>query len=164
MGFNEAQISKNMICVETMSYFILVNGAPHEKLNPLRGLRQGDPLSPYIFLICVEGFLALLNREEYKLIFQGLRINKHCPSTSHIFFVDDSLIVCRASRKDCDVIKNVIKTYEIAPGQTVNLDKSVSMVSKNVNEATTRDLCSILGVEKKTPQVRNYLGMPSQNE
>ena len=60
MNFNEGWISRIMQCVSTVSYLILLNGFPGEYFRPWRGLRQGNPLSPYLFVICVEGLLALL--------------------------------------------------------------------------------------------------------
>ena len=60
MGFPARWIERVMSCVTTPSFSILVNRKPHDMIHPSRGIHQGDLLSPYLFLICVEGFTALL--------------------------------------------------------------------------------------------------------
>ena len=62
MGFREAWVALTMECITTVSYSILVNGEPKGLIKPSRGLRQGDPLSPYLFLFCAEGLNAILRR------------------------------------------------------------------------------------------------------
>lgn len=96
MNFSEDWIGRVMKCVSSVSYSILVNGSPQEYFKPSRGLRQGDPLSPYLFLLCAEGFSALLKREESLLNLAGFQINKHCQSLTHLFFANDSLIFLKA--------------------------------------------------------------------
>ena len=64
MGFQERWIELILMCVTTVSYFVLINGEPKGKIKPSRGLRQGDPISPYLFLLCFEGLSAILKREE----------------------------------------------------------------------------------------------------
>ena len=64
MGFHDKWISLIMMCVTTVSYSVLINGDPKGKITPSRGLRQGDPISPYLFLICAEGLSAMLKKEE----------------------------------------------------------------------------------------------------
>ena len=59
MGFREDWVALIMECITTVSYSILVNGEPKGLIKPTRGLRQGDPLSPYLFLFCVEGLNAV---------------------------------------------------------------------------------------------------------
>ena len=63
MGFNEMWISLTMMCVTTVSYSVLINGEPKGKITPSKGLRQVDPISPYLFLLCVEGLSAILKKE-----------------------------------------------------------------------------------------------------
>ena len=64
LGFGERWIGLILMCVKTVSYSILINGKPKGRITPTRGLRQGDPISPYLFLLCAEGLTAMLNREE----------------------------------------------------------------------------------------------------
>jgi hypothetical protein len=71
MGFNENFVHLIMKCVSTVSYLFRVNGDLTDVVTPGRVLRQGDPISPYLFLICAEGFSALLNKAENDEAFCG---------------------------------------------------------------------------------------------
>lgn len=64
MGFQEKWISLMMMCVTTISYSVLINGEPKGRIVPTRGLRQGDPISPYLFLLCVGGLSVMLRRDD----------------------------------------------------------------------------------------------------
>ena len=62
MGFNNRWVDLMMECLTTASYSILINGEPHGNIKASRGLRQGDPLSPYLFLMCTEGLHGLIEK------------------------------------------------------------------------------------------------------
>lgn len=83
MGFSNSWLDKVMRCVESVEFSVLLNGVPQRSFKPFRGTRQGNPLSPYLFLFCVEGLSELLNREESLNHLKGIHINHHCPSISH---------------------------------------------------------------------------------
>ena len=95
MGFHEKWITLMMMCVKTVSYSVLINGEPKGKIVPSRGLWQGDPIFPYLFLLCVEGFSAMLKKEEEEGYIKGVAVSRGAPSISHLFFADDSIIFCR---------------------------------------------------------------------
>ena len=61
MGFHEKWVNLIMHCITTVSYSILINGVAYGSIIPIRGLHQGDPISPYIFLLCTYGFSSLIN-------------------------------------------------------------------------------------------------------
>lgn len=72
LGFNEGWIKLVMSCVSTVSYSILINGKSGDHFLPSRGLRQGDPLSLYLFLVCAEGMSTLIQSAENKGDIHGL--------------------------------------------------------------------------------------------
>lgn len=103
---------------------VRVNQSLFWEFLPHRGLRQGDPLSPYIFVICAQVFSAIINRETTTNLFRGVKIANNCPMMSHLFFADDSLIFVRATRNDFLMVKHCIDMYEVASGQVINFEKS----------------------------------------
>lgn len=105
MGFNDKWVTLIMECISTVSYSVLINGEPKGLIHPSRGLRQGDPLSPYIFLLCAEGLSALLVRVEQEKKIQGVKVARAAPAISHLFFADDSILFCQATREACTTYK-----------------------------------------------------------
>ena len=72
LGFNERWINLMMFCVKTVLYSVLVNGEPKGLIRPTRGIRQGDPLSPFLFLLCTEGLHSLISKAEREGAIHGL--------------------------------------------------------------------------------------------
>ena len=97
MGFQERWIQLTMMCVKTVSYLVLINGKPKGKIFPTRGLRQGNPISPYLFLLCVEGLSAMFQREARLGRINGVSVCRRAPQISHLFFANDNIIFCRAT-------------------------------------------------------------------
>jgi hypothetical protein len=131
MGFNERWISLIMICVTTVNYKIKVNGELTETIVPRRGLRQGDPLSPYLFILCAKGLSVLLEDAENKGLIEGVKICRAAPRVSHLFFADDSLIFVKASVSGAHHLQQILSLYESVSGQMINKDKTAAMFSKN---------------------------------
>ena len=83
MGFGDTWVYLMMQCISKATYSVLINGAPHGHITPTKGLYQGDPLSPYLFLLCMEGFHGLLRKAEEKGDIRGVSI---CRSVISIIF------------------------------------------------------------------------------
>ena len=81
-----------MECVSTVSYSLLINGEPMGNIKPSRGIRQGDPLSPYLFLLCSEGLHRMIKKAVDIGDIQGVSICRNGPKLTHLFFADDSLL------------------------------------------------------------------------
>ena len=109
LGFNEKWINLVMMCVSSVSYSVIINGDTYGNIVISRGLRQGEPLSPYLFLLCVEGLSALLHEAARNQHLSGISISKGCPKITHLFFADDSLLFCKANNEECRKLKKILE-------------------------------------------------------
>jgi hypothetical protein len=160
MGFHNKWVTLMMECISTVSYSILVNGEPHGYIKPSRGLRQGDPLSPYLFLLCAEGLHSLIQKEKISGALKGVSISRSGPKITHLFFADDSLLFCKATTDDVIRIQGILSQYEQASGQQVNRQKTTLFFSKSTPLAAQLDIQNMLGVPA-IKQYERYLGLPS---
>lgn len=109
MGFNHKGIHLFMNCISSVKYNVSHAGNFFGSITPTRGLRQGDPLSSYLFLICIEGLTALIKYFESRSLIKGVKVARSSPSISHLLFVDDSYIFCKANMES---VGNVIDVLE----------------------------------------------------
>ncbi|CAA7037520.1 unnamed protein product [Microthlaspi erraticum] len=116
MGFSEVWIRWIMTCVRSVTFSIIINGSDYGHVQPTRGIRQGDPLSPYLFLFCAETLSQMLRQTEARKEFQGMTLTKHCPSVSHLLFVYDSLFFCNATHEDSTRMAKILQEYEQVSG------------------------------------------------
>jgi len=131
LGFSGQWVEKVMKCVSTVNYCIQVNGEYSRRIYPQRGLRQGDPLSPYLFILCAEGLSAMLQKAQEEGKIEGIRVCREAPRINHLFFADDSLILMRAAPSDAHELRRILQIYESASGQVINRDKSFVLFSPN---------------------------------
>jgi hypothetical protein len=160
MGFPQKLTETIMKCVKTVNFSILINGRPSQNFYPKRGLRQGDPLSPYLFIICANVFSGLITQAQQGKRIHGIKIAHGAPEVSHLLFADDSLLFCRANNQEATEVKNIIMNYQEASGQLVNMNKSEIIFSKHAPQSTKEVIGQILPMQQVN-QFSRYLGMPT---
>lgn len=111
-------------CVSSVNFSILINDKPGKEFKPMRGLRQGNPLSPYLFLIVSEVLLLLMQNAADMCILEGIKISSNGPCISHLLFADDTLIFLNANRNNYTNVVKLLEAYCHASRKEVSLKKS----------------------------------------
>lgn len=149
-----------MQCVTTVRYSIRFNGALSAPFAPSRGLRQGDPLSPYLFLFVADGLSQLINRKIRDDSLKELKICRGAPGLSRLLFADDTLLFFQASVEQAAHVKEVLECYERGTGQLVNPAKCSIMFNPKGNVAEQEEVANNLQVQVTAFEAR-YLGLPT---
>lgn len=146
MGFHERWVQLIMQCVASVSYRIKVNTEYTVRITPQRGLRQDDPLSPYLFILCAEGLSSLLQKAELEGKIEGIRVCRNAPRVNHLFFADDSLILMKAQDSAAQELRQILRVYEVASGQMINKEKSSVLFSPNSGPRVRSQIRNILEI------------------
>uniref|UniRef100_A0A8R7PG21 Reverse transcriptase domain-containing protein n=1 Tax=Triticum urartu TaxID=4572 RepID=A0A8R7PG21_TRIUA len=160
LGFNMVFVRLIMKCVSSVRFSVRVNGELLPFFTPSRGLRQGDPASPFLFLLCAEGFSSLLKFYNNGHIDRGIRVSYRSPWVSHLLFVDDSLIFITATTQSAERLNDILRIYGEASGQCVNRTKSAIYFSSNMPAQLKQQLKSVLNIDVEAFSER-YLGLPT---
>lgn len=116
MGFARSWVMIVINCLKTVRYSMLINGVPTGYITPTCGIRQGVPLSPYLFILEAEGLSALFTKMVDQGAIKGLHVTPTAPKVHHLFFVDHSLLFGEASEAKCQIFKDLRNVYEQASG------------------------------------------------
>lgn len=149
-----------MECVCSASMRVLWNGEPSASFKPSQGIRQGGPLSPYLFVMCME---RLYQRIEEAIIankWKPIHASRNGPSLSNLFFADDIVLFAEATTEQAQVIQDVLLRFCKASGQKLSLQKSRIYFSQNVRPEMQNNICDALGI-MGTDDLGKYLGMPT---
>lgn len=138
---------------------ILWNGEQTDAFRPLRELCQGDPLSPYLFVLCMERLCHLIDEAVEGKKWKPIRVARGGPKLSHIYFADDLILFAEASVSRVRVIRGALEKFCSASGQKVSLEKSKIFFSKNVSRELGGQISAVSGISS-THGLGKYLGMP----
>ncbi|KAL0008819.1 hypothetical protein SO802_010321 [Lithocarpus litseifolius] len=133
LGLPEAWIDRVMTCVTSPTFSVCINGKAYGNIKPSRGIRQGNPLSPYLFLMCAEGFSSLLAKAEEDRWIHG---------------------------EEVQAITEVLQTYATASGHCINFEKSSVYFSTNTDGGQRARIRTALGV-REVDKFETYLGLPT---
>ena len=132
LGFDGKWISWIMACATTVKYSILLNDQSFGFISPEYGMRQGDLISLFLFVLCTEGLTHLLNQASDNGSLKGIQFSIDGPAIHHLFFADDSLFLFKAELSQCLVFQEIFNKYEEATCQVINLAKSSLTFGKNI--------------------------------
>ena len=152
-------LSVIMKCLTSTTMQISWNGDVYDVFKPSRGFRQGDPLSPYIFVLCMERLSQLIIQEVKMGHWQAIKLGKNGPPISYLFFADDLVLFSKANNDQVLVVEKVFNYFCDCSGQRLSKDKSMVFFSRNVNDKTAKILGRLLGM-KVTNNLGRYLGVP----
>ena len=145
--------------VTFVSFSVKLNGESLPYFKPTRGIRQGDTISPYLFIIVANTLSALMKKAIQDSTISSIKLNGYCPILSHLLFADDSIFFLRADRKNCLTFKSILESYCAVSGQQVNVEKSCTFLSKNTPDPVREMVGQTLGFSI-TPTPGKYLGLP----
>lgn len=135
LGFRGLWIQWVIECVTTLSYSFLINGTPYGKVTPSRGLRQGDPISPYLFILCTEVLSGLCTNAQRNDSLLGLQVSQKSPYVNHLLFADDTMLFCKTNERNCRTLRAILRRYELCSGQCIKLEKSTITFSSKTPES-----------------------------
>ncbi|RVW37057.1 Translation initiation factor IF-2, chloroplastic [Vitis vinifera] len=160
MGFGEKWIRWIWWCISTASFLVMINGTPTGFFQSSRGLRQGNPFSPYLFVIAVEVFSVFIKRAVEGDFLSGCRVKGRSEEgvlISHLLFADDTLVFCKPSQDQLTYLSWLLMWFEVASGLRINLEKSELIPVGRVESMD--DLAGEFGCSLGSLPT-TYLGMP----
>jgi len=158
LGFCAQWIRWINCCFESASVSVLVNGSPTREFFPRKGLRQGDPLALFLFLIVAEGLVGVSRMTEEKQLIDNLEVGKAKVKVNMLQFADDTLFFCEANTKNVFNIKAILLCFELASGLKVNFLK-IRIGGTGLSQRLFLCFATILNCKVMgTPFI--YLGLP----
>eukprot|EP00253_Pinus_taeda_P008568 PITA_08568 len=157
-GFSQPWIKWVLELIKSTRYSVLVNGTPSMPFSPSRGIRQGDPLSPFLFVILMEGLSRLIAKKKEDVQIRGLQPIRSYPATTHQQFVDDTMLHGTPTMKEATAYKDILHLFSKASGMEINFAKS-TIFFFNTHQAVQSHLSRLLGFRIGSLPSR-YLGAP----
>lgn len=161
LGFHPWWVQMVMYCITTTTMSVKLNRESLPYFKPSKGLRQGDPLSPYLFILMANALSTLIHNALMMGHLRGIKLTRSCPTLSHLLFADDSVFFLNGTIIECQNMANILNQYCHASGQVINHNKSGLYFSKGCPP----NLQTNLAAELRVPVLSGYgkyLGVPSE--
>ncbi|GLT35685.1 hypothetical protein SLA2020_101160 [Shorea laevis] len=157
MGFGETWCGWIKECLQSSIVSILVNGSATREFKAKKGLRQGDPLSPLLFLIVAEGLNWIMKSAVQQGLFQGVEIGGGGLAISHLQFADDTILFGEATERNVWAAKSIMRTFELVSGLKINFSKG-QVMGVNVQPNWLTKVAWVLNCKEGVLPFK-YLGM-----
>ncbi|GKV37516.1 hypothetical protein SLEP1_g45542 [Rubroshorea leprosula] len=145
-------------CLKSSMVSVLVNGSPTRQFMVSRGLWQGDPLSPFLFLIIAKGFNGLASTTIQNGLLKGVEVGHGGFKVSHLQYADDTLLFGEATEENVWAMKGILRTFELVSGLKINFNKSL-IIGIGVEEEWLDKMAWIMCCKKGNLPFK-YLGIP----
>jgi len=159
LGLNTNFINLIHACISTLTLAVLVNDEPSDYFNPQRGLRQGCPLSPYLFVIAINELSIRLQEALHNNNLSGISLGMGAHPIHSLLFADDLILCGKAIVEEAQAIKTILYEFCQQSGQTPNLQKSSIYFSRNVPNHTKNQIKGIFPISNLWPNTM-HLGHP----
>jgi hypothetical protein len=157
-GFDKLWVTWILNLTSSAFFSILINGAPSRPFSPSRGIRQGDPLSPFLFIIMAEGLSLSIHAAVANNLLTCLPLHGISPPISHSQFVDDTLLMGTPTAREANSLLSILQTFSKALGLDCNKDKS-QIFFFNMPPLIQHHVSDILGFNRSSLPSK-YLGIP----
>ncbi|KAK9064964.1 hypothetical protein SSX86_016347 [Deinandra increscens subsp. villosa] len=147
MGFPEAWCTWIKGILDSTCASVLVNGSPTYQFKSEKGLRQGDPISPFLFLIVMECLSWLLNKAKELGLIKGISFPIDNMDINHLFFADDALILGEWSRENIQNTARILRIFYLCTGLRINIHKS-NLFGIGVQDEEIDGMLEVLGCRR----------------
>ncbi|KAL4560381.1 hypothetical protein LXL04_032531 [Taraxacum kok-saghyz] len=158
MGFGVKWVSWIRGCLSSSRASVLINGSATKEFPISKGVRQGDPMSPFLFIIAMEGLNTVMKSATQQNLFQGIAIPNSDVSISHLFYADDALFVGEWNISNFNNLSRILRCFNASSGLKVNFHKS-QVYGFGVAKQEVADCAQILGCAVGEMPFK-YLGVP----
>ena len=158
-GFSNSFVNLIHQCLSSVELSLLLNGSLCPSFSPSRGLRQGDPIPPFLFILGSEVLLRLINREVDQQRLSGVKVSNTAPPISKLCYVDDIILFCKAKSFELATLKVCLEKYCSWSGQSINIEKSGCFPSKGVSPQFINQVRCSWGLNILSNNT-TYLGVP----
>ncbi|XP_060182081.1 uncharacterized protein LOC132611714 [Lycium barbarum] len=159
LGFNDHWVNLILKFISNNWYSLVLNGGRFGFFKSENGLRQGDLISPSLFVISAEPLSILLNKLHDDPNFRNFYMNKRGPNINHLCFADDVILFTSGNRKSLKRIMRTLESYEAASGQQINKHKSTIILHSKASSRRVDRASRITGMKKESLPFK-YLSCP----